>query len=143
MHPFRHRSGAAGLAEILRSVERAEMADVKQIKKIVPLIACEISFCQYVCNMVLGVDILDLNFWIQNDSVKQPIKSTFVGSGNVSHCCTSALDDHLDHGFIIFKDVQHRTNSRKLRVRWHTVNIAQINIVVLGWNLGCVLVVLV
>ena len=41
------------------------------------------------------------------------------------------------------KDVQHRTKSRTLRVRWHTVNIVQIKIVVLGWNLGLVLGVLV
>ena len=40
------------------------MADVKQITKIVPLIACEIHFCQYVCKLVFGVDILDLDFWV-------------------------------------------------------------------------------
>ena len=36
-------------AEILSAAERAGMADVIQIKKIVPLIACEIPFCQSVC----------------------------------------------------------------------------------------------
>ena len=48
------------------------MADVQQIKKIVPLIACEISFCPYVCKLVFGVDLLDLNFGAQINSVKQP-----------------------------------------------------------------------
>ena len=45
-----------------RAQQRAEMADVKQIKKIVPLMACEIPFCQYVCKLVFGVYILDVNF---------------------------------------------------------------------------------
>ena len=45
-----------------RAQQRAEMADVKQIKKIVPLMACEIPFCQYVCKLVFGVDVPDLNF---------------------------------------------------------------------------------
>ena len=90
------------------------MAAVEQMKKIVPLITCEVPFCQYVCELVFGVDMLDLDFGIQIDSVKQPIKSNSVGSGYMSHCWTSA-----------FKDVQHRTKSRKLRVRWHTVNIVQ------------------
>ena len=44
---------------------------------------------------------------------------------------------------VILKDVQHRTKSRKLRVRRDVINITQIKIVVLGWNLGLVLVVLV
>ena len=92
------------------------MADVKQIKKIVPLIACEIPFCQYVCKLVFGVDILDLDFGVQIDSAKQPIKSNSVGSGCMSHCWTSAFDDHFNHDFVILKDAQHRTNVRKLRV---------------------------
>ena len=127
---------AAGQAEILSVAERAEMADVKQIKKFVPLIACGIPSCQYVCKLVFGVNKFDLDFGVQVDSVKQPIKSNSVGSGYMSHCGTSAFDDHFDHGFIILKSVQHRTQSRKLRVRRHTVNIVQIKIVVLDWNFG-------
>ena len=71
------------------------MADVEQMKKIVPLITCEILFCQNVCKLVFGVDILDLNSWVQIDSVKQPIWSNSVGSGYMSHCWTSAFVDHL------------------------------------------------
>ena len=44
LHIFRHRSGAAGQAEILSAAMRADMADVKQISKI--LIKCEILLCQ-------------------------------------------------------------------------------------------------
>ena len=119
------------------------MADVKQMEKIIQVIACEISFCQYVCNLVFGVNILDLNFGVQITSVKQPIKSNSVGSGYMSHGWTSSFDGHLNHDFAIFKNVQHRTKSRKLRVRRDVVNTAQNKIVVLGWNLGLVLGVLV
>ena len=56
----------------------------------------------------------------------------------MSHCWTPAFDYHLNHGFIVVKDIEHRTKS-KLSVRSHTVNIIQIKIVVLGWNLGMVL----
>ena len=66
-----------------------------------------------------------------------------MGSGHVSRCWTSAFDDPSNHGFVILKDVQHRTKSRKLPVQWHTVNIVQIKTVVLGWNIGFVVGVLV
>ena len=69
------------------------MADVKQTKKIVPLITCEIAFCQYVCELVFGVDIIDLKLGVQINSVKQPVKSNSVGSEYTSHCWTSAFDD--------------------------------------------------
>ena len=38
--------GAAFQAEILCAASGAEMADIKQMKKIVPLITCEITFGQ-------------------------------------------------------------------------------------------------
>ena len=88
-------------------------------------------------------DTLDLNLGVQINSVKQPIKSNSVGSGYVSHCWTSAFNDHFNHGFVILKNVQHRTKSRKLRVQRDVVNITQIKIVVMNWNLGLVLGVLV
>ena len=77
------------------------MAGVKQMKKIVPLITCEIPFCQHVCKLVIGVDVLDLNFGVQINSVKQPVKSNSVGFGYVSHGWTSAFDDHFNHCFIV------------------------------------------
>ena len=71
---------------------------LKQMKKIVPLITCEILFCQYVCKLVFCVDIVDLNLGVQINSVKQPIWSNSVGSGYVSHCWTSAFDDFAFDG---------------------------------------------
>ena len=80
LHPFRHRFVAAHQAGILSAANRAEMAVVKFMKKIVPLVTCEITFGQNVCKLVFGIDILDLNLGVQINSVKQPIKSNTVGS---------------------------------------------------------------
>ena len=44
LHLLRHRFGAANQAGILSAASRTEMADVKQMKKIVPLITCEITY---------------------------------------------------------------------------------------------------
>ena len=71
----------------------------------------------YVCKLVLGVDVFDLDFGVQIDSIKQPIKSNSVGSGNMSHCRTSSLVDHLDHCFVVFKDIHHSCLMRRIRVR--------------------------
>ena len=73
------------------------MADVKQMKKIVPLITCQIT---------LGVNMSDLDFGVQIDPVKQPIQRKSVGSGYMSHCWTSAFVDHFNHGFVVFTNVQ-------------------------------------
>ena len=63
---------------------------------------------------VLGVNVFDLDFWVQIDSVKQPIKRDFVGSGHVSRCRASAFTDHLDHRFIVFKNVKACLCSEKV-----------------------------
>ena len=47
-------------AGILSAASGAEMADVEQMKKIVPFVTCEISFCQYVSNLVFDVNVPDL-----------------------------------------------------------------------------------
>ena len=75
-----HRFGAAYQAEILGTASGAEMADIEQMKKIVLLITCEISFSQHVCELVFGVNVTDLNFGVQMNPVKQPIQSNSVGS---------------------------------------------------------------
>ena len=41
---------------------RTEMADVQQTQKMIPFVTCEISLGQYVCELVFGVDALDLDF---------------------------------------------------------------------------------
>ena len=82
------------------------MDNVEQAQKMIPFIKCEISLCQYVCELVLGVDVFDLDFGVQINSIKQPIKSNSVGPGNMSHRWTSTLHYHLDHGLIVFKHIQ-------------------------------------
>ena len=59
------------------------MAHVEQTQKMIPLITCENSLCQYVCELVFGVNVFDLDLGVQIDSIKQPIKSNSVGSGNL------------------------------------------------------------
>ena len=49
------------------------MADVEQMKKIVPLITCEITFGPYACELMFGVDEPDLNLGIQISPLKQLI----------------------------------------------------------------------
>ena len=46
------------------------MADVEQMKKIVPFISCEITFGQNVCELMFGVNVPNLNLGVQIDSVK-------------------------------------------------------------------------
>ena len=114
------------------------MEDVQQIKNIVPLIACEIPFGQHVCKLVFGVDILDLNFCGPDYSVKQPIKSSSVGSAYMYHCWTSAFDDHLIAASFSSNMYSTAPNRRNFAFDG-TINIVQIKIAVLNWNLvfGC------
>ena len=56
--------GAAYQTETLSAAKKAEMADIEQMKKIVPLITCEITFGQFVCEMMFGVDVPILNLGI-------------------------------------------------------------------------------
>ena len=46
------------------------MDDVEQTQKMIPFITCEISLCQYVCELVFGVNVFDLDFGVQIDSIK-------------------------------------------------------------------------
>ena len=65
------------------------MADVKEIKQMIPLITCEIPFGKDVCELVFGVEKFDLDFGVQINSVEQSTKSNSVGSGNVREVWTS------------------------------------------------------
>ena len=82
------------------------MSNVKQTQKMIPFITCEVSLGQQVCELVFGVNVFDLDLGVPIYSFKQPVKSNSVGSGNMSHCGTSSLYDHLDHCFVVFKDFQ-------------------------------------
>ena len=85
-------------------------------KKMIPFITCEISLSQHVCELPLGVNVFDLDLGIQIDSIKQPIKSNSVGSGYMSHCRASSIYDHLDHCFVVFKDIQQSFLTRRIHV---------------------------
>ena len=113
LNPLRH-CGAAYQAEILETTSGAEMADVEQMKKIVLLITRGIPFSQHVCELVFGVNVTDLNFWVQIDSIKQPIQSNSVGSWHMSHCGTSAVDNHFNYSFIVLKHIQHSIGTKNV-----------------------------
>ena len=61
------------------------MANVEQAQQMIPLITCEMSLRQYVCELILGVDVFDLDLGIKIDSIKKPIQSNSVGSCHMSH----------------------------------------------------------
>ena len=66
-----------------------------KFNKMISLITREIPYCQDVFEFVFGVDIFDLDFGVQINSIEQPVKSNSLGSGNVSHCRTSAFHNHF------------------------------------------------
>ena len=82
------------------------MANIKQGQQMIPFITCEIPLCQDVCELVFGVDVFDLDLWVKINSIKQPIKSDSMSSGNMSHCWTSAFHNHFDHSLIVLKYIQ-------------------------------------
>ena len=45
----------------------------------------------------LGVDVFYLDLRVKIDSIEQPIKSNSMSSGNMSHCWTSAFNNHFNH----------------------------------------------
>ena len=114
---FRHR---------FKTFDGTEMADVEQTQKMIPFITCEISLCQCVCELVLGVNVIDLDLGVQIDSIKQPIKSNAVVSGNMSHCKASSLYGHLDHCFVVFKHIQQSLLTIRMHVWRKRSNIVQI-----------------
>ena len=69
-----------------------------------------------VGKLVFGVDVLDLDFGVQIDSIEQPIKRNSVGPGNMSHCGTPSFNDHLDHCFVVFKHTHTKLPDEKMHV---------------------------
>ena len=51
----------------------------------------------------VGVDIFDLDIWIQVNLVRQPVQVNTVNLGNMSHGWTTAFDDHLERGIVTSK----------------------------------------
>ena len=56
------------------------MADVEQLKKIVPFVTCEITFGQNVCELRFVLNVSKLNFRIKINQVKHPIEKQLCGS---------------------------------------------------------------
>ena len=83
-----------------------------------------------VCELVFGVNMFDLGFGVQIDSVKQPIKRDSVGSGHVSHHRRgSAIYDRFDHSFIVFRNVKHGFEARRFCVYDDVIHIEQFNVI--------------
>ena len=101
------------------------MANIKQAQQMIPLITREISFGQNVSELGFGADVFVLVFGVQVDSIEQPIKRNSVGPGNMSHCGTPSLHDHLDHCFVVLKHIQQSFLMRKSDVRGNTINVIQ------------------
>ena len=135
LYPLRHRFGAANQAGILSAASRAEMADVEQMKKIVSFVTCEITFGQNVCDLMFGINVSDLDFGIHIDPIKQLIQSNFVGPWYMSHFGTPVFYYHLNHGFIVLKDIQHSTGNSMCSAWWNVINVSWIEIDVRDWNL--------
>ena len=79
--------------------EQSDVHDVEQLEVMFLFIASECPFGHHVVKLVFGVDVFDLDFWVQIDSIEQPIKCNSVSPGNVSHRRTPSFNDHLDHCF--------------------------------------------
>ena len=88
--------------------EHRHIHDAKQTKKIAPFITRKTSCGQQVSELFFGVNIFDLDFWVQVDSVKQPIQRDTVDHRHVSHHWASSFDDNLDHCLVVFNNVQPR-----------------------------------
>ena len=82
-----------------------------------------------------GVDIFDLGLGVQVNSVEQPVKSNSVGPGNMSHCRTSPFDNPLYYSLVVFKDVQHSSLVRIIRVWGNKIDIWQFVVFFRNWCL--------
>ena len=82
----------------------------------IPFITCEIPLCQDICKLVLGVDVFDLDLWVQKNSIEQLIKSNSMSSGNMSHCRTSTFHNHFNYSFIVLKHIQKSFLTRGLNI---------------------------
>ena len=108
-----------------KTIDGTEMANVEH-KRWFHSSRVKFPLCQYVCELVLGVNAFDLDLRVQIDSVKQPNKNNSVGPGNMSHCRASSLCDHLDHCFVVFKDFQQSFLTRRIHVWGNKINIVWI-----------------
>ena len=57
---------------VFKTIDGTEMADVEQTQKMIPFITCEVSLCQYVCELVLGVNVFDLDLGVMSATIMSP-----------------------------------------------------------------------
>ena len=55
------------------------MANVIQTQKMIPFITCEVPLVSMSASWFFGVNVFDLDFGVQINSIEQPIKSNSVG----------------------------------------------------------------
>ena len=53
---FRHR---------FKIIYGTELADVEQTQKMIPFVTCQVSFGHYLCELVFGVDVFDLDLGVK------------------------------------------------------------------------------
>ena len=92
-----------------------------------PLITGEHAFRQHVCELIFGVNKIDMDLRVQVDPVKEPIKRNSVGPGYVSHRWTSAFGHHFDYRFIVFKNLQQGAKVRRFSVCDNVIHIEYFN----------------
>ena len=105
----------------IRAHCRTETANIEQAQQMIPLITREISLVKM--SAVFGVNVFDLDFGVQINSIEQPIKRNSVSPRNMSHCKTPPFDDHFDHCIIVFEHIQQSFLTRGLDVWGNRINI--------------------
>ena len=86
--------------------------------------------------------LVSMDFWVQINSIKQSIKCNPVGSGHVSHRWTSALNDHLDHGFVVLKNVQLRLTLSTVLLCGHVIHMRLLLNISFALSVGVTILVL-
>ena len=67
------------------------MANVEQTQKMIPFITCEISFCQYVCELYFGLNVFEFD-----------LGSKLIRSNNQSRATLWVLETCLIVGLLPF-----------------------------------------
>ena len=92
------------------------MADVEQTQKMIPFITCEISLGQYVCELVFGVNVFDLDLGSKLIRSKDQSRATLWVLETCVIVGLLPFYDHLDHCFVVFKDIQQSFLTRRIDV---------------------------
>ena len=103
------------------------MADVIRTEKMIPFITCEISLGQCVCELVFGVKMYLI--WILESELIRSNNQSRASLWVLETCLivrVSSLYNHLDHCFVVFKDIQQSFLMRRIDVWGNKISIVQI-----------------